>query len=167
MIKLHVAEIKKSLVGEKRFAYEVTPEELNLKSEDLPVTGKIKLEGKISNAGDVLLLQGTVSARVKRVCRRCLKEFEAFSMAEVLEKFYPSDADNIESDAYVYENDLVDVTEPVRESLILAEPLSVLCKEDCQGLCPVCGVDRNVTQCGCETRPIDPRLSALKQLLKD
>ena len=167
MIKFNVAEIKKQLTGEKAFQMDVSPDDLELSETDLPVVGKVHLEGTITNAGDVLLVQADIKARVRRTCARCLKEFTAESEAEALDKFYPVGSQSVESDAYVYDGDFVDLTELLRESLLLAEPLRVLCKEDCKGICPVCGADRNVHPCDCDTRSIDPRLSALKQFIKD
>src|SRR5574344_1595440 len=166
MIKINVADIMKSLVGSKELAYEVTPEELEISSKDLEVVGPVRFTGTITNAGDVLLLQGKVTATVKRVCGRCLEEFTATSTAEVLEKYYPAGTVATEADALVYEGDLVDVAAALRESLVLAEPLQVLCKEDCKGLCPVCGANRNLHPCTCDTTRLDPRFSALKELLK-
>ena len=151
MIKLNVAEIKKKLVGEKTFRFDLEPQELNLTPEDLPVVGKIKVEGSLANGGDVLLLKAVMQARVARQCGRCLKNFQATTEAEILEKFYPADAQGIEKDAYAYEFDVVDITDALREGLLLVEPISALCKEDCRGLCPVCGIDRNVDSCTCET----------------
>lgn len=166
MIKVNVAEIKKQLTGEKAFRMEVDPDDLELSEADLPVVGKIHLEGTVANVGDVLLVQAEEKARVRRTCARCLKEFEAGSEAKAMDKFYPVGSQSVESDAYVYDGDFVDLTELLRESLLLAEPLRVLCKEDCKGICPVCGADRNVHPCDCDTRTIDPRLSAFKQFIK-
>jgi len=166
MIKINVAEIRRHLTGKKLLQFDAEPAELEIAETELPVDGKIRIDGEISNVGDVLLLQARVSARVNRVCSRCLKEFTADSAAEVVEKYYPSGSPGVENDAYVYEADIVDITEPLRESLLLAEPLKVLCKENCLGICPVCGADRNVHSCSCDTRIIDPRLAALKQFIK-
>lgn len=167
MIKINVAEIKKRLVGKKDFSYELEPAELNISETDLPITGLVTVQGSVSNAGDVLLLQATAKATVKRTCGRCLKTFTGENTAEVLEKFYPASAENIENDAFIYEFDVIDVTEPIRESLLLTEPLQALCRIDCQGLCPVCGADRNEGCCGCDTTTVDPRLAALKQFIKN
>ena len=166
MIKINVAEIRRHLTGKKLLQFDVEPAELDITETELPVDGKIRIDGEISNVGDVLLLQARVSTRVNRMCSRCLKEFTADSAAEVVEKYYPSGSSGVENDAYVYEADIVDITEPLRESLLLAEPLKVLCKEDCMGICPVCGTDRNVHPCSCDTGTIDPRLAALKQFIK-
>lgn len=167
MININVAEIKKRLVGKKSFTYELEPAELNLEVTDLPIDGKVTVDGTITNAGDVLLLEALVEAKVHRTCGRCLKHFLGASKADVLEKFYPASAENVENDAFIYESDIVDVAEPIRESLLLVEPIQALCKDDCQGLCPVCGADRNEGDCGCDTTTVDPRLAALKQFIKN
>lgn len=167
MIRINVAEIKKRLVGSKMFAYELTPDELDITDTDLNVTAPIQLEGVVENAGDVILLKADVKTEIERTCGRCLKVFTEPLAAQVVEKFYPAGAENIENDAFIYESDLLDITEPVRESLLLAVPLQSLCREDCRGLCPVCGADRNEGDCGCDATTVDPRLAALKQFIKN
>ena len=89
MIKINVVEIKKQLTGEKDFRFDVGPDELGLSEQDLPVDGQVHIEGKITNAGDVLLVNVSEKAVVRRTCARCLKEFTAESTAKALEKFYP------------------------------------------------------------------------------
>lgn len=167
MIKLNVAEIRKKLVGERAFNYELEPSELEISSEELELIGAVQAAGRMSNVGDVLLLEASLKAEVKRCCGRCLKEFTAVTQAEVVEKFYQASAENIENDAFVYDSDVIDITDPLRESLLLAEPMQALCKEDCKGLCPVCGADLNQGDCGCDKLVVDPRLAALKQFIKD
>lgn len=166
MIKVNVAEIKRRLVGSKKLVYDLAPAELEITAAELAVEGTVRLEGSISNTGDVLLLQAVLNARVQRTCGRCLKEFTAATEAEVVEKFYPASAENIENDAFVYDSDVIDITEPLREGLLLAEPMQALCKPDCRGLCPVCGADLNEGDCGCDRFTVDPRLAALKQFIK-
>lgn len=167
MIKINVAEIKKRLVGSKKLSYTLTPADLEITEDELKITAPIILEGMVENAGDVILLKAGVATETERICGRCLKVFTAPLNAEVVEKFYPAGAENIENDAFVYESDLLDITEPVRESLLLAVPLQSLCRDDCRGLCPVCGADRNEGDCGCDAASVDPRLAALKQFIKN
>ena len=166
MIKLNVSEIKKRLVGKENFKFDVLPEELEITKADLDVQGLIHINGIIGIAGDVLLLDGRIKSKVRRTCSRCLKEFDSDVEVEISERFFPADAEYIEKDAFSYDSDVVDITEVLRESFIIAEPLQALCKEDCKGLCPVCGADKNVEPCDCDTFTIDPRLVALKQFLK-
>jgi uncharacterized protein len=52
----------------------------------------------------------------------------------------------------------------VNEQILLAVPARMLCREDCKGICPDCGIDRNTGECNCVTNEIDPRWAALKNL---
>ena len=62
-----------------------------------------------------------------------------------------------------YRDDKIDLGEVVREQLYLALPMKPLCREDCKGLCPVCGVNRNRETCTCQQEWVDPRMAALKK----
>jgi uncharacterized protein len=67
-------------------------------------------------------------------------------------------------DEQLVEGDEVDLTEIIREQILLNLPEQVLCKEDCKGLCPQCGANRNLIDCDCGEDEIDPRWAALKNL---
>lgn len=66
-------------------------------------------------------------------------------------------------DLFAYDGEKVDLEPLLREQFVLAVPFAPLCSEECKGLCPQCGIDRNTGTCNCE-KPIDPRLAALKGL---
>lgn len=66
-------------------------------------------------------------------------------------------------DVFPFDGDHIDLEPLLREQFILAIPYAPLCRQDCLGLCPQCGVDRNAARCDCE-RPVDPRLEGLKSL---
>jgi uncharacterized protein len=66
-------------------------------------------------------------------------------------------------DVFAYDGEKVDLEPLFREQFVLAIPFAPLCSETCKGLCPQCGIDRNLETCACEA-PIDPRLAALKGL---
>jgi uncharacterized protein len=66
-------------------------------------------------------------------------------------------------DVFPFDGEKIDLEPLVREQFVLAIPYAPLCREDCKGLCPQCGIDRNTGTCNCE-KPIDPRLAALKGL---
>jgi uncharacterized protein len=66
-------------------------------------------------------------------------------------------------DVFPYDGEIVDLEPLIREHFVLAVPYAPLCRDDCKGLCPQCGVDRNVEACACEPPP-DPRFAALKGL---
>ena len=65
----------------------------------------------------------------------------------------------------VFDGEAIDLDDLVREQILLTLPSRVLCEDDCKGLCPVCGSDRNIVSCQCETNEIDPRWKALRELV--
>ncbi len=166
MIKINVAEIKKSLVGSESFQYTLSGKDLDITLEDADLSGPIQVEGSIANGGDVLLLTATEQFTYHGTCARCLKPVQLELTAQVDERYYPEGTEGLEEDDFTYKFDVVDVTDALRESLLLAIPARVLCKPDCKGICPVCGVDRNVTECHCNDHVIDPRWQKLEALLK-
>jgi uncharacterized protein len=56
------------------------------------------------------------------------------------------------------------LSDALREAVLLEIPIKNLCAEDCRGLCPHCGVDRNRETCACEDAPVDQRWSALRNV---
>jgi uncharacterized protein len=71
-----------------------------------------------------------------------------------------------EADAGVsfYKNETIDLGEMMRDEFYLALPMKPLCRADCKGICPVCGVNRNREACACKAEWIDPRMEPLKKL---
>ena len=64
----------------------------------------------------------------------------------------------------VFDGEGIELDEVIREEILLALPAAVLCRESCKGLCPICGVDRNLNDCQCESREVDSRWQKLKEL---
>lgn len=109
-----------------------------------------------------LRAKGRVSAPWFGVCRRCSVAVLGVSDVAVDERF----VDHLEpgdEDAYVIENDFVDLAPMVHDAILLDLPLAPLCREDCAGLCPYCGIDRNEASCDCAA-PVDPRWATLDGL---
>ena len=106
-----------------------------------------------------------------QVCGRCLEPFPARVRAVVDVRVVPRPArgDTVELasddlDVDFYQNDELDLDALLETETTLALPRNPLCRDDCHGLCPVCGGNRNVTVCGCPKRAADPRLALLKDL---
>jgi uncharacterized protein len=66
-------------------------------------------------------------------------------------------------DTFAFDGEVLNFEPLLREQFVLAIPFAPLCREDCKGLCPQCGIDRNTGTCSCE-KPMDPRLAPLKGL---
>jgi uncharacterized protein len=111
---------------------------------------------------DGIVVRGTLEVTWRDECRRCLRELVRTSRVEVDELYQDSVSD---PEAFELGPDALDLTPMVRDSalLALADPPS-LCRDDCAGICPVCGVDRNERSCSCDTTVRDERWSALDDL---
>ena len=107
----------------------------------------------------------TVQATAKCSCARCLELFEkefSFSQEFIVT---PATLTDPESEIPVNSNNILDVKQLVLQELSLEIPSTMLCKEDCEGLCPKCGKPKG-EKCGCQLEErVDPRLLILKQLL--
>jgi len=124
----------------------------------------------VEKDGDAVLVRGRLVARVPQHCGRCLEPYTVTIEPRVDARFVPNargrgeelelGPDDLETD--VYDNGVVDLTALLETETTLLLPMKPLCREDCRGLCPICGGNRNATDCHCEVRLADPRWAPLK-----
>ena len=155
------------------------PGAVHLEGEDEFTLDSGRLAGRVERGeGETVHFRGHLQVRLKMHCGRCLEEF-VHPVEEDLDLFFmprapePED-DEEEEDVELSDRDMVvayygqeriDLGEMVREQMLLAVPLRRLCRQDCRGLCPSCGVNRNTASCECQpTEPVDGRLAALRKL---
>ncbi|MDR2357625.1 MAG: DUF177 domain-containing protein [Oscillospiraceae bacterium] len=146
--------------------FDYAPDLSELLSESIPeIIGEPRAVGSVRNSAGLLTLTADVSAVARGVCARCLGEFDMpldrrISVTLVREE----DAEREDIDKYVISGDCVDVDGIVTTEFILNADQAVLCREDCKGLCEICGADLNDGPCGC-VRGTDPGRAKLRQLL--
>ena len=159
------------MCGKFSEAYDV--DSLPLDEEDVRLTEPAEVRGRIKRSGEEVELRGELHAKVESLCSRCLKPVELPIHAEFAERFVPAVSWRAEEQHELQEEDLnlavfdgeaIELDDLVREEILLAMPGHVLCREDCKGLCPICGIDRNVKSCQCEINEIDSRWRKLKEL---
>ena len=100
-------------------------------------------------------------------CVRCLQDFPLPLDIEFTELYAFSAESKTDSELILPESGQIDLRPLVREEMLLAVPINPLCDPECKGLCPICGENRNETECDHEIETIDPRLSVLKSLLNE
>lgn len=155
------------------FAFEYEPDKLILDDEEVRLVSPLELSGKVIKGSAQVELKGKIKTTAAIQCDRCLSEVvvnieNEFDVTYVPDSIY--DAANkleLQDDDLtlsVFGGDAIDVDELAVEQFYLALPTRVLCREDCQGLCPKCAVNKNNESCSCEVKEIDPRWGALKDL---
>lgn len=165
MMNVNIAELNTDLGRELLFSFTTTAEELDAVSEDYAFEGPIEVTGTVVYTGTCWRVSGKIKVVKTFVCGRCLtdcRENQSYDFSED----YSQEAAETEDLVNVFEGDMLDIQDMVRDTLLAAQPLSNICKPDCKGLCPVCGHNLNEGDCGCDRLVIDPRMAALQQLLK-
>ena len=141
--------------------------------EGTRLTVKAAFTGEISRDGNRTRVRGCVVAQVESDCVRCLEPVGKDIDIEFNDVFVDAVEEPKTDEIELGDDDLdeslitdgeIDVAEVVREQLILATTEIVYCSQDCKGLCPKCGGNRNLIDCKCEEKEIDPRWAALKNL---
>lgn len=132
------------------------------------ITEKSPVILKISNVeADKAKIEGKVKVIFRTACDRCLAEVPT-SLDLEFERLVTSpeiaSEDEAVDDLSFMEGYQLNVETFVYNEIIGSWPAKILCKEDCKGLCPVCGQDRNERECGCDTFIPDPRMAAIQDI---
>ncbi|MFQ5750583.1 MAG: DUF177 domain-containing protein [bacterium] len=167
-MKINIQNLKD---GNYSFEFKKNCHDLNLEECKIfknDITIKCELEKRDKN----IFVKTQVQAPVNYSCDKCLVEFTD-NLGDNFRFLYTSDKQYIE---YAKEDEEsvqlikphtreIDLTAGVREALVLAIPMRVVCSENCKGLCPDCGVNLNEEACHCTHESIDPRWEGLKKLI--
>ena len=128
----------------------------------------MRLRGSVTDNSGVIILSAQVEARVHTHCARCGRPVEydkATPVDFVLVRSLANGEDEQSDELFLVDSDTVELDDILIPELILDMEMTVLCREDCKGLCPKCGKNLNEGPCGCDLRQIDPRLAVLQKLL--
>lgn len=130
--------------------------------------GPVVFDVTLTNTGAGIVLEGAARATVRTSCVRCLCDTCIPVEAEI-EGFYVlpgRDTEIPEEQEYelVHDDMTVDLEPAIEQSVVVELPYAPVHDPDCKGICPVCGTDRNVTECGCEQPSAPSPFDKLKEL---
>ncbi|MBS5873681.1 MAG: DUF177 domain-containing protein [Candidatus Fimivicinus sp.] len=129
-----------------------------------PFVSPVKVKGEIRNRAGIVSLHLRAAFTYQAPCDRCAADTKR-DMLTSLEHVLVTHLDEEDTGEFIIvEGMRLDLTALVWEDILLSLPTKFLCREDCKGLCPMCGKNLNDGSCSCE-KPIDPRLEVLRQLL--
>lgn len=158
-----------------RFDVELSPGTIEFLDPKLRQMGPLKASGTVElSAGSLgeIRVKGHVTVRMEADCDRCL-EPAACPVDSDFELYYrpvtggygeEKELGEDEAQMGFYEGDGLELNDVLREQVLLALPMQRICREDCKGICPVCGQNRNQKECRCQSETVDDRWAALKQL---
>jgi uncharacterized protein len=159
------------------------------KADSFPALGKIisknectflepvSIRIQMRKIGDMITAMGSFDTRVRLNCSRCLQPYEAplYSTFDVTyihqlpDSVDPSLQDEVELQAeeigmIQFSGNEIDLRDAIQEEVIMALPMTMLCRSDCKGLCTRCGADLNQGNCGCDRKVTNPQFDVLKNL---
>ena len=128
---------------------------------------QIRFSGSVTNAAGLLRLSGTAFCELASLCARCLAPVREELRAETVLTVVTGEGDeDTEEDFVIAAGEKIDLLEAAEDAVLPSLPFRLLCREDCKGLCPVCGKDLNEGECGCVKKAVDPRLAGLADFFK-
>jgi uncharacterized protein len=152
------------------------------------VRGEFDLSADIAKSGGELHVSGVLAGTFVRQCVRCLTDYEDSAAIPFTAEYRGGQAPmpqasgrvkppvvrssedispDEEEDVYPLAGDRLELSEMLREQIILATPMQPLCREDCRGLCPTCGQNLNERRCNCSPEQPDSPFSILRKLTED
>jgi uncharacterized protein len=155
-----------------RFSQTYENGELAFDESELRLIEPVRVKGRVRRDAGQVEISGELHTKVAVPCDRCLKEVQFPIDAEFAERFARSVSWRNEEQHELSTEDLdlglvddgIELDDLVKEEILLALPGHVLCSESCKGICPDCGADLNLAECGCESKQVDARWEKLKDL---
>lgn len=160
-LELHRIEVHKTYA----------PGELDYHTADFDQQGPLKVSAVAELLSSEIRIRGHLGTRLKASCDRCLTAVE-FPIEQDFDLFYrPMDSiareeeieiPEEEAEVGFFSGDRIELADVVTEQVILSVPMKIVCRPGCLGLCPVCGVDRNLEKCNCSQRHKESPFASLK-----
>ena len=156
-----------------RFDLTLGPGEISFLDPKLRQKGQLKAAGKVelvTGALGEIRVKGHLSVVMEADCDRCLEpadfpidsDFELYYSPVANSPVHEVEIDKSGAEMGFYEGDGIELNDVLREFVLLALPMQRVCRQDCKGICPACGQNRNLKDCGCHPVAEDDRWAALK-----
>ena len=162
-MKIQIAGLSE---GVHHFSFREPVTEVDLGKE---FCGEVEVDVMLEKSGKQLYVDADVRAQGMFPCDRCTSPF-SLALRAPFQMYYVWDPRDVElqdpSQVQVIPPGLpaIDLAEDVRQTVLLAVPLKLLCKDECRGLCPRCGADLNKESCRCSPETLDARWAPLREL---
>jgi uncharacterized protein len=131
----------------------------------------LAFDGRLEPTAEGYLLRGDLRGELSVACARCLEPATVAVEVPMVVSFVEAEAsrreepEETQEDVVPFERGVVDLSDPIRDEILLAVPMRAVCRPDCAGICPTCGRNRNVTPCDCApTAAEGGKLTALAKI---
>ncbi len=165
-MKIDLAVVKANEGDKKSFLFSESmgENEIEFNGEAIEIIQPVNVSGHVVNYEGKIHMQISIKTSIKRICSRCLNPYEE-SIDISANYVFGKDYQEGDKELSVFTGDAIEINDLVLDEIISQISMKPLCTEDCKGLCHICGINRNLSQCDCVINEVDPRLEILKSLL--
>ena len=169
-------DVKELAIRKLRFRKSYHPGAIDFQAAEIKQVAPLEATATAELLEGQIRVAGQLETKIEMVCARCLEPVVE-DVNRSFDLFYaplPKDAkpkedrlQDDDTDIGFYQGDGLFLADVLREQVLLALPLKVICQSECRGLCPNCGANLNHEACRCETHATDPRMAPLARLKQD
>lgn len=177
-MKIDLSMLAKSINQEKEVQVVFSSDTFSSRLGDFPITDKAPVTLCFQNVeNETVLIQGTVDLEVVVPCARCLEDVRTHIHFDIEKRLHIAE-DGGSPDSGVLTDDEMEETDYLKgfeldsdqliyDEILVNWPMKVLCKEDCKGICRVCGKNLNKEACSCPKTELDPRMAAIQDIFNE
>ena len=169
---INISEILSTPKKSESYSIPLEMDAFEMNSVRYPFLSREPVSLTIANTGNrEIALTGHIGAVLLIPCDRCLEDVPTEFSIDIDKTidFKKSDEDRIndlDETCYIDHSSL-DVDLLASNEILIHFPMKTLCREDCKGICPVCGQNLNLGECGCDRESLDPRMAAIRDIFKN
>ncbi len=170
-------DVKDLAIRKQRIHKRYVPGAIDYESSEARQVGPLEVNATAELIEGQIRVEGHLETKIEMTCARCLEPVveEITRPFDLLYSSLPKGAKpeaeerlkDDESDIGFFEGEGIFLADVLKEQVLLALPMKVICQSDCRGLCPNCGANLNHEECRCETHSLDPRMAPLARLKQD
>ena len=165
-VKLNIASVLKNDGASKDFSGEINLGKVDYMGSTLDFESPLAVTGKVLNIGGTIEISAQITGKFVTECSRCgVKVTEDFS-ADLFESM-ENDFSDVDAECISVQGNVIDISGSIDACIFGNIPMQTLCREDCKGLCPECGINLNEKECNCDTTVYDPRFAIFRNLSKE
>lgn len=163
---IDISDILYETGSSKAYEGKVVMEGIEYQGENIRFDKPFDVKGNIINGGEMIVLNAHLKGKAILQCGSCMESY-SYLVDHKIDVNLKATLDEDDPDFYVYSNDRIDLSDIMLREFLLRIPIRRRCSQECQGLCPHCGVNLNKEECQCENgdqQHIDSRFTVLKDL---
>ncbi len=161
-MNINIASVLKS-DGAQNFSGSLSLGKTEFMGSSLEFCTPVEVNGKVNSIGGTIEISAEIKGKYKTPCARCGEETEK-TLSATLEESVRADFSDADEEILSLTGTVLNIEGALKASIFGSIPIKILCKDDCKGLCTVCGTNKNLNECNCDETVYDPRFAIFRNL---